>query len=90
MKPVSEISIDSPYGCYRDENGNTIESIFKHLDELNLSECKQAFLCRLVENNKHPKSAFKPMIDEEMVLIAARIKKLKNNEEQTITLTKTN
>lgn len=51
--------------------------IVKELEELSLSELKTAYNVRLVENNTHPNSGFKSLIDKEMVLIAERIKKIK-------------
>lgn len=52
--------------------------IVKQLNEMNLEDCKTAFNVRLIENNKHPNSAFKKFIDEEMILIKDRIKYLRS------------
>lgn len=52
--------------------------IVKDLCEMTLDELKLAYNVRLVENNKYPNSAFKPMIDEEMVEITKRIKFLRS------------
>ena len=52
--------------------------IVKELEEMSLSELKTAYNVRLVENNAYPNSGFKSLIDKEMVLIAERIKQIKN------------
>ena len=82
IKPPYRFSIESPYGSEYDyENRKIIFiSTFKNVNEMTIEELKMAYRVRLVENNKYPNSGFKPAIDEEMIVIANRIKLIKNEK----------
>ena len=52
--------------------------IVKELNDMTMDELKLSYHVRLIENNKYPNSAFKKSIDEEMVEITKRIKKIRS------------